>query len=77
MKSDRDRIVQVLLDKLALRWVTQQEVASEILALGIPTIRDQFAMAALQGLLACPEQSRLATVELAYKLADEMMEARK
>ena len=49
-----------------------------------PTLRDQFAMSALQGLCA-NEQCKpfsfscdvVGTAKLAYKMADAMMEARK
>lgn len=42
------------------------------------TIRDYFAAAALQGMLACPEESCEAVMisEEAYKYADAMLKAR-
>jgi hypothetical protein len=40
------------------------------------TLRDQFAMAALMGLLAAQNGSRY-SVEDAYRIADDMLEARK
>jgi hypothetical protein len=41
------------------------------------TIRDQFAMAALTGLLADPGVIVKGTAELSYKIADEMLENQK
>lgn len=43
------------------------------------TLRDEFAMAALGGLLAAPREydHDLSEAEWAYQIADEMMEARK
>jgi hypothetical protein len=46
-----------------------------------PTLRDLFAMAALQGVLANPETNldygRITYADLAYNHADDMLEARK
>lgn len=43
----------------------------------VKTLRDEFAMAALQGMLADPNVKLEGTAKLAYKVADEMLEARK
>jgi hypothetical protein len=42
-----------------------------------PTLRDQFAMAALTGLLADGNPSTDSNAKFAYQIADAMMEARK
>lgn len=45
----------------------------------LPTLRDQFAMAALQGLISCepPRHSHKEFAEWAYEYADAMLAARK
>ena len=44
---------------------------------GNPTLRDRFAMAALQGMLAHPQcDAGTDTARYAYRLADAMLEAR-
>lgn len=41
------------------------------------TLRDRFAMAALKGLIACPEEGALEGItKAAYEYADAMMKAR-
>jgi hypothetical protein len=43
----------------------------------VPTIRDCFAMFAMMGILSCDYSVDEEPAVLAYKYADEMMEARK
>ena len=42
-----------------------------------PTLRDQFAMAALQGLMTDKDIGPDEACRVAYEVADEMLEARK
>ena len=53
------------------------EVVNEGPQEDVKTLRDEFAMAALQGMLADPNVKLEGTAKLAYKVADEMLEARK
>jgi hypothetical protein len=50
---------------------------SNDIPLEMPTLRDQFAMAALTGLLADGNPSTDSNAKFAYQIADAMMEARK
>lgn len=78
MKTEREIVAKVLTNSLGLSWSTEHvnDVADTILTLGIPTLRDHFAMSALQGLLAGNELTRSPTAEMAYRIADEMMTER-
>lgn len=63
---------------------TQAAESLHEISVNTPTLRDQFAMSALQGLLANPQCTPMgmsfepdALSHLAYRLADTMLEARK
>ena len=66
---------------LVAESVKLQETALKLQIKNQPTLRDLFAMAALQGLLANPETNldygRKTYADLAYNHADDMLEARK
>lgn len=47
------------------------------ISVNIPTLRDQFAMSALQGLLATNNFGKIDIAYQAYEIADAMLEARK
>jgi hypothetical protein len=56
----------------------QQRAMIEAMGWSQPSLRDQFAMAALTGLLANPDAAKYKDrAEVAYNYADAMMEARK
>ena len=61
--------------------VKLQEKSVKLQIKNQPTLRDLFAMAALQGVLANPETNldygRMTYADLAYNHADDMLEARK
>lgn len=59
----------VLAEKMAM--------ASDAIRENTPTLRDQFAMNALNALLQKPMNSADETVRTAYDLADKMLEIRK
>ena len=59
----------VLAEKMAM--------ASDAIRENTPTLRDQFAMNALNALLQKPINSADETVRTAYDLADKMLEIRK
>ena len=52
--SERERIIRILCDTVHLSWSRPdlEDAADKILAANIHTLRDQFAMEALNGLLA-------------------------
>jgi len=52
-------------------------MASDAIRENTPTLRDQFAMNALNALLQKPMNSADETVRMAYDLADKMLEIRK
>lgn len=52
-------------------------MASDAIRENTPTLRDQFAMNALNALLQKPMNSADETVRTAYDLADKMLEIRK
>lgn len=52
-------------------------MASDAIVKNTPTLRDQFAMNALNALLQNPMNSADETVRTAYDLADKMLEIRK
>lgn len=52
-------------------------MASDAIRENTPTLRDQFAMNALNALLQKPMNSAGETVRTAYDLADKMLEIRK
>lgn len=52
-------------------------MASDAIRENTPTLRDQFAMNALNALLQKPMNSTDETVRTAYDLADKMLEIRK
>ena len=60
-------------------YIHNQPPAYQLQPIGpIATLRDQFAMAALTGLLANPDAAKYKDrAEVAYNYADAMMEARK
>ena len=60
-----------------LQHIAECEGAPFITVRSEPTLRDQFAMAALTGILARRPTSREDAAEEAYAYADAMMEARK
>ena len=55
----------------------KMEMASDAIRENTPTLRDQFAMNALNALLQKPINSADETVRTAYDLADKMLEIRK
>lgn len=59
----------ILAEKMAM--------ASDAIRENTPTLRDQFAMNALNALLQKPMNSADETVRTAYDLADKMLEIRK
>jgi hypothetical protein len=59
----------ILAEKMAM--------ASDAIRENTPTLRDQFAMNALNALLQKPMNSADETVRTAYALADKMLEIRK
>ena len=67
----KDEIIQQLRDQIT--FLTYPKII-----LDNETMRDRFAMAALTGLLACPNAPYSSTYATkAYELADAMLEARK
>ena len=64
--------------KLTQARINALEIENAELRRGQPSLRDQFAMAALTGILACPAMDGdIPTLcKLSYVYADEMMEAR-
>lgn len=56
--------------------IVAEEMAQAKYMIERPTLRDQFAMAALTGLLASNTAARFFVYE-AYRIADDMLEARK
>lgn len=73
--SEKDHV------ELAFESVKLQEAALKLQIKNQPTLRDLFAMAALQGLLANPDANldygRKTYADVAYSHADDMLEARK
>jgi hypothetical protein len=72
--------VQLLPKTICLGWGKQAVVPTPgVAAPAVATLRDQFFMAALQGLLAAPypnKQGAPAMVSLAWKLADQALKER-
>lgn len=77
---ERDRIIRILCDTIHLNWSRPdiEDAADRILSEDRPTLRDQFAMAAMQAVITRGTKFADADIGMvSYEMADVMLEARK